>query len=250
MTPPTDLVLVPKSYLNLLQDHYDCCPELNVQQRDLLRANHVEIPYATPLSDVAAKRKKLPGNEISKHTKSLERQKKKLRARDCFLRRLPKTSQWRVRQEVIVGEEKNYEDIVRSFTRCSKVDATGELSQRTLKSRDDLVLIGEKLALLTDASLKAEALQRSFSYFQVFLFLSYCGLLERRGIPYEVVDRLTQVVSSFREADRRGLRSHALRVNILIQELVDKGWNICRATELFFLSQFPDLFSAFFRLLK
>ncbi|KAF2180286.1 hypothetical protein K469DRAFT_593095, partial [Zopfia rhizophila CBS 207.26] len=110
-----------------------------------------------------------------------------------------------------------------------------------------LVWVGEKLALLTDASLKANALQRSFSYFQAFLFLSYCGLLESRGISYEAVGRLTQYVSSFREVDRRRLRSQALRVNILVQELVERGWNICRATELFFLSWFPDVSSAPFR---
>lgn len=71
---------------------------------------------------------------------------------------IPETSQWRSRQESVIGEPKNYKEIIRSLTRYSKVDAIGEPNQGVLKLKDHLVLVREKLALLTEASLKANAL--------------------------------------------------------------------------------------------
>jgi hypothetical protein len=125
------------------------------------------------------------------------------------------------------------------------VDAKEEPSQKYLESENELVIIGVKLALLADSSLENEVLQKSFSYFQALLLLSYCGLLEKRGVLYETVDRITQYVSCFREMDRRRLRSQALRINLLIHELVKGGWTIYRATELFFISMFSNvLFTA------
>lgn len=179
MTTDTDLVVVRRSYLDFLRSHCDRCLKLSVQQRDFLRENDVD---ATPLSEIVRKRKttpRSPSDDISKHLKPLKGQNKTLRARDGFLRNIPEAGQWRTKQDDIVGGAKNYEKIVRSLTRYSKVDAT-ESTQKVLKSNEHLVLIGEKLALLTDASLRIAALQKSFSYFQVLLFLLYCGLLESR----------------------------------------------------------------------
>lgn len=229
MATDTELVVVRKSYLSLLQDHCNCCPSLGVRQRITLLENYVEIPY-TPKE--RTKRK---------HPTSLEGRSKKLQARDSFLRNLPEVSQWRSRQEHVVGGVEKYEETIRCLIRGNKVNVAEEPSRRLVESQDHLILIGRRLALWTDASLRAEALQRSFASFQAFLFLSYCGLLEKRGISHEVVDQITQCVSSFRESDRNRLRSHALRVNVFIQELVERGWSIHRATELFFLSWFSDI---------
>ena len=140
-----------------------------------------------------------------------------------------------------MGEAKNYEAVIQSLTERSKVEVFEEPSQGYPESENALVVIGTKLAVLADSSLKNKALQKSFSYFQVLLFLSYCGLLKKRGVAYEAVDQITQRVSCFREMDRKRLRSQARRVNQLIRELVKGGWTICRATELFFISSFPSV---------
>ena len=206
----------------------------------------MEIPYAPPPDEPTPKRRKTlpdrPAAESSEPPKSSqERWKKKHRARDWFLRNAPKASQWRNRQINIVGEAKNYEAVIQSLTERSKVDTFEEPSQGYPESESALVVIGTKLAVLADSSLKNKTLQKSFSYFQALLFLSYCGLLEKRGFAYEAVDQITQHVSCFREMDRRRLRSQARRVNQLIRELVKGGWTICRATELFFISSFPGV---------
>jgi hypothetical protein len=246
MTTNTDLVIVRRSCLDLLWQHCSNCPDFGDQQRAFLREHHVEIPYAPPPDEPAPKRRKTlpdpPDAESSEPLKSSkERRKKKHRARDWFLQNAPKASQWHNRQINIVGEAKNYEAVIQSLTERSKVDALEEPSQENPESENDLVVIGIKLAVLADSSLKNEALQKPFSYFQALLFLSYCGLLEKRGVPYEAIDQITQHVSCFREMDRRRLRSQALRVNLLIRELVKSGWTIYRATELFFISSLPDI---------
>jgi len=70
-------------------------------------------------------------------------------------------------------------------------------SQGNSESENDLIVIGIKLAVLTDSSSTNETLQKTFSHFQILLLLSYCGLLEKRGVSYKTVDQITQRVSCF-----------------------------------------------------
>ena len=240
MTTNPDLVVVRRSCLDLLWQHCSTCHHLSDQQRAFLGEHHVEILYAPPRDESASKRRKTPPNppaaNSSEHLK--ERRKKKQRVTNEFLQNIPKVSQWHGRQINIVREARNYETIIQSFTKHSKVNTLEKPSQEYPESENDLVVIEIKLAVLADESLQNEALQKPFSYFQALLFLSYCGLLKKRGVPYEKVDRITQHVSYFREMNRRRLRSQALKVNRLIHKLVEGGWNIYRATELFFISSF------------
>ena len=220
----TDLVIVRKSCLDYLWQHCSDCHHFDDQQRAFLQEHHVEIPYKPSRDESASKRKKtLPDPLAAKPPEPVkERQKKKHKAYG-FLQNAPKAGQWHDRQISIVREARNYEMIIQSFTKHSKVNILEEPSQEYPEKNKDLVVIGLRLAVLADSSLRNEALQKSFSYFQALLFLSYCGLLEKRGVPYEIIDRITQHVFYFREMDRRRLRSGALKVNLLIHKLVEGG---------------------------
>ena len=244
MSTSTDLVIVRRSCLNLLWQHCSECRNLDDQQRAFLQEHHVETPYAPPPHEPASKRRKtlsnLPATGSTGLLNSRKGGRKKMhKARDWFLKNAPKASQWYNRQIDIVGEAKNYEVVIQSLTERRKASTLEVPTQGYQESENDLVVIGMKLAVLADASLKNETLQKPFSYFQALLLLSYCGFLEKREVPYEIIDQITHHVSCFREMDRRRLRSQALKVNILIRKLVEGGWTIYRATELFFISSFP-----------
>ncbi len=241
MTANSEFVTVRKSCLDLLWQHCHNCPNFGDQKRAFLQKCHTEIPYAPPREEPASKRRKtLPDLRAAEPTEPLNSsrkgRKKKDRARDSFLRNTPKASQWHRRQIEIAGAASKYEAAIQSLTGGADFNAFEKPAEEDPNSENGLVVIGVKLALLANSALENVALQKSVSYFQALLFLSYCGILEKRGFSYETVDRLTEHVSCFRELDRRRLRSQALRVNLLIHELVIGGWTIYRATELFFIS--------------
>ena len=235
MTINAEFVIVRRSCLDLLLQHSHGCHGFSDQQRGFLRKHHIEIPRAS-LPDEPGSKRKTPHEPGAAERPSKERRKKKDKAKDWFLRNVPKAKQWHSKQIKIVGAVAAYEVAIRSLTDRSQVGVIKKPSQENRESEDGLVAIGVRLAALTDSSLKGEVLQKRFSYFQALVFLTYCGLLERKGFSYETVDKITQIVSSFREMDRRRLRSHALRVNTFIHELVKGGWTVYRATELFFIS--------------
>ena len=245
MTTNADLVIVSRSCFDLLWQHCSNCHHLGDQQRAFLQEHHVKIPYTPPPQEPASTRRKnllnpstTSSSELLKSKKG-GRKKKKHRVRDWFLQNAPKAGQWHNRQVNVVGGAKNYEAVVQSLIERSKVSSLEETHQNCPESENDLVMIGTKLAVLADSSLRNGALQKHFSYFQALLFLSYCGLLEKRGFSYETIDQITQHVSCFREMDRRRLRSQALKINILICKLAESGWTIYRATELFLISSTP-----------
>ena len=246
MTTNADFVTVRRSCFDLLWQHCSNCHHFSDQQRAFLQEHLVEIPSALPRHEPTSKRRKtLPkptataSSELLKSKK--EDRKKKHRARDWFLQNASKASQWHDTQVNVVGEAKNYEAVIQSLTERSKVNTLEAPNQGYSESENDLVAIGIKLPVLADFSLKTETLQKTLSYFQALLLLSYCGLLEKRGVSYETVDQITQHVSCFREMDRRRLRSQALKVNLLICKLVEGGWTIHRATELFLISWFLEI---------
>lgn len=246
MTANNEFVTVRKSCLDLLWQHCHSCPDFGEQKRVFLQKYHTEIPSAPPREAPASKRRKtLPDLCAADPTESLsssrKSRKKKDRARDSFLQNTPKASQWRKRQIEIAGAASKYEAAIQSLTGGADFNAFGKTVEKDPNSEDGLVVIGVKLALLANSALENVALQKSVSYFQALLFLSYCGILEKRGVSYEKVDQLTEYVSCFRELDRRRLRSQALRINLLIHELVIGGWTIYRATELFFMSMFCSI---------
>jgi len=213
---------------------------LDEQSRAFLHGNHGLISPAQPPNPPGSKKRKSPGQEPLPEPPP---KKKKDKARDAFLRNLPKAVEWHKRQIEIVENDEQYERIICSLTSHSRVHIKEEPDQKNPESEDELVTIGVNLALLTDSSLKNEKLQKSFSFFQLLVFFSYCAFLRNRGISREIIDRITQNVTSFREKDRRRLISRALWINSIISKLVKNGWSIYRATELFFISIFSKLLS-------
>ena len=99
--------------------------------------------------------------------------------------------------------------------------------------------MAERFALLTRASLTNAKRQRSFATFQVLILLSYCEVLRKRDISYELVDRIIKHIAG--ERDRRRLLSGARWINGVIVDLVSHGWTIYRATELFSIGVFLEL---------
>ena len=240
MTAKNEFVTVRKSCLDLLWQHCHSCLDFGDQKRAFLQKCHTEIPFAPPKEPTSKRRKTLPDPRAAKPKKPLDSsrkcRKKKDRARDSFLQNTPKANQWHKRQIEIARSASKYEAAIKSLTGGADFNAAENPAEKDPNSENGLVVIGVKLALLANSALENVALQKSVSYFQALLFLSYCGILEKRGFPYETVDQLTEYVSCFRELDRRRLRSQALRINLLIHELVVGGWTIYRATELFFIS--------------
>ena len=97
------------------------------------------------------------------------------------------------------------------------------------------LLTKKSLALLTKKTLANAEFQRSFALFQALILLSYCQVLKKRYVPFHEIDRVIGHIAT-NEKDRKKILNGALRINEIINKLVDNGWTIYRATELFFFS--------------
>jgi len=71
---------------------------------------------------------------------------------------------------------------------------------------------------------------------QLGQLLSYYSFLKVNGIQENDINRILQRVTAARENDCRRLLLRSTRINELICELVQSGWSLFRATELFFNS--------------
>lgn len=144
---------------------------------------------------------------------------------------------WRTKQiEVGLISVKEYENIIRSFTGHGDIDIKKELSQGELHSEDKLVNKAIRYALLTRSSLENANLLKASSNFQAFILLSLCAVLEYKGYAAETIDRIIQYATGFSEHERLRQLRGAIWVNSLIAGLVEHGWTIYRATELFLIS--------------
>ena len=174
------------------------------------------------------------------------------RQKDLFLQGVPVPSKWRNRQiELGLCTVEQYKKVIQIFVGRPRANVK-ELCERDLCSENELVAIAMKLVdssfdegapsiASTDPLFENKALLKVFSYFQALLLLSFCTVLQTRGIPDETIDRITKQFAAFREKDRRRLRIHAVKINGLINKLVRCGWSIYQATELFFISMFSKL---------
>ena len=166
--------------------------------------------------------------------------KTKLRPGDValrgFLRDVPKATTWRTRQiELGLQTAEQYEEVIRAFGHIAETSAVA--SNEVNSSGDRLVDLAERLALQRRSSHANANLQRSAALFQALVLLSYCEVLRRRGVAYETIDRIVGYIAVL-EDERKKILEGALWINGIINKLVDSGWTIFRATELFFLSAF------------
>ncbi|KAI4260730.1 MAG: hypothetical protein LQ352_000122 [Teloschistes flavicans] len=165
---------------------------------------------------------------------------RKFEAVEWFLRNAPKASEWRKRQiELELNTVEQYEQIIRAFTDRTNVMVKREAYRREENLEHELVDLAERFALLTKASLTNAKRQRSFATFQALILLSFCEVLRRRDVSYEVIDHTIEHIAG--ERDRRRLLSSARWINGVIVDLVNHGWTIYRATELFFIGLYFGL---------
>ena len=159
---------------------------------------------------------------------------------EWFLRNAPKATEWRKRQtELELNTVEQYEQIIRALTDRTNVIVKREPYQREAHLEHELVDLAERFALLTKASLTNAKCQRSFATFQALILLSFCEVLRRRDVSYELVDRMIEHIAG--ERDRRRLLSSARWIFGVIVHLVNHGWTIYRATELFFIGVYFEL---------
>ena len=159
---------------------------------------------------------------------------------EWFLRNVPKATEWRKRQiglGLITAEQ--YEQTIRAFIDSTDVLVIRRSYQGREHSEHELVDLAKRFALLTKASLMNAKRQRSFATFQALVLLSYCEVLRKRDVSYELVDRIIEHIA--KERERRRLLSAARWINGVIVDLVSHGWTVYRATELFFISMFLEL---------
>ena len=267
-------VTVKKSQFDCLRQHCEHCPNFREQLQDLSDGRAVVVHVQSPSGEPSKKRKTLhesgpkgasqslhssqqpesqsssqssqgPGSQFSSSSPSTKTSQwknpkskpRKIEAVEWFLRNAPKATEWRKRQtELELNTVEDYEQIIRAFTDRTNIIDKREPYQREEHLEHELVDLAERFALLTKASLTKAKRQRSFATFQALILLSFCEVLRRRDVSYEIVDRTIEHIAG--ERDRRRLLSSARWINGVIVDLVRHGWTIYRATELFFIGVF------------
>lgn len=275
-------VTVQKSQFDCLRQHCEQCPDFRGQPQDLLNGRAVVVHVQSPSGGRFKKRKILqesgpqgashqpepqstaqpsqePGSQLSSLSSKTSQWKtpkkppagrpgrrpatkpRKVEAVKWFLRNAPKASEWRKRQiELELNTVEQYEQIIRAFTDRTDVMVKREAYRGEENLEHELVDVAKRFALLTKASLTNAKRQKSFATFQALILLSLCEVLRRRDVSYEVIDRTIGHIAG--ERDRRRLLLSAQWINGVIVNLVNHGWTIYRATELFFIGlyfEFP-----------
>ena len=184
--------------------------------------------------------KKPKGPRAKRPRKRPQQKPRKTEAVEWFLQNAPKATEWRKRQtELDLNTAEQYEQTIRAFIDRTNVKVIRVPYQRGEHSKHELVELAERFAWLTKTSLTNAKRQRSFATFQALILLSYCEVLRKKGVSYELIDRIIEHIAG--ERDRRRLLSGAKWINGVIVDLVSNGWTIYRATELFFIGVFLEL---------
>ena len=100
----------------------------------------------------------------------------------------------------------------------------------------DIVSRANTYALLAKSSLARADVSKAWSSFQALVVLSLCQVLERKSVATDTIDEIARHITESRVGTRLRLRRSAVWINGFITELIKRGWNIGRATELFFIS--------------
>ena len=231
-----DFVLVHRSLFDPLRQHCEHCRYFDGQLEGSVDGQVVKI----------SSRRHGPASSDRNPSRGSGRSQRKicgtrLRPADAaltwFLRNAPKATTCRTRQiELGLQTAEQYEKVIRAFGHVA--DIRGEASHVITSSGDQFVDLAERLALQISNSLANANLLRSAALFQTLVLLSYCEVLKKRGAAFETIDRIIGHIAAA-ESARRKILTGALWINGVINKLVDGGWTIYRATELFFISAFP-----------
>lgn len=238
MSANDEYVVVRKVHLDLLYSHCQHCSGF-AEQRQTLPEELCCNTYSTAASEPCRKRKS-SGTEVNRKERKTSPRWQDVRK--SFLQKVPKPALWRRKQvEAGLSDAETYEDVVRALTGHGSIKSSAILHAETPHTSNALISLTFRMAALTKASLTNSNLQRSFSNFQALILLSICAVLEKRGVTYTVIDEIIQQITDAGEEDRKRFRRGAVWINGLIAQLVDKGWRLDRATELFFLSMCSTL---------
>ena len=266
-------VTVTKSQFDCLRQHCERCPNFHGQLQDL-PDGHAAIDEGPPkrrkalyesgyqeasrsLSSSQQPRaqstcqlSQQPGIQLSSSSSktrnpkrsaangSLRQKPRSIEAMERFLQKIPKPTEWRKRQtELELNSVKQYEEVVRAFVNRTTITITvkRQLHQEKDCLENTLVDLTERFAKLTKDSLSNAKCQKSFATFQALILLSLCEVLRKRKVSDEIIDRTIGHIAG--ERSRNRLLSSAQWINGIIVELVNHGWTMYRATELFFISE-------------
>lgn len=209
MAAADDFVTVRKSLLDRLRQHCDFAPDAEPLQDFSPRSEPQELAQLPEPQ---------PPSQLSK-----PRRPRKDEAADWFLRNAPKATEWRKRQtELELNTVAQYEEVIQAFTGRTNIPPKREPYQGNGHSEYKLVGLVERFALPRRKAPANIKLQKSIATFQALILLSYCGVLRKRGVSYEILDRIIQHMAS-RKSDRRRLLASALWVNGVIVDLVSHG---------------------------
>lgn len=239
MTTEGGFVLVPLNLFDHLRQHCERCHGFDGSLEALPDGQVVLVPSRSAGPD-SLKRKASGG--LSKPKGSRTKPTPAEASLSWFLRNAPLASSWRARQiELGLKTAEQYEGVIRAF---GNVANTGiEATYENTNLGDELVHLAERLALLTKSSLANAQLQRSFALFQALILLSYCLVLRNRDIPSDQIDRIIRHIAA-NEKDRKKILKGASWIHEAINGLIDNGWTIYRATELFFIGPSSNPFQA------
>ncbi|KAI9710591.1 MAG: hypothetical protein M1828_002142, partial [Chrysothrix sp. TS-e1954] len=210
-----EFIKVQKSFLDHLLQHCGNCRHFDEQLEGSVDGQVVKI-----------------GPSQVKITKS--RQQTADAALTWFLKHAPKATTWRARQiELGLQTAEQYEKVIQAFGHIA--ETRREAFDGMISSGDQFVDLAERLALLIGRSFADADLQEVTARFKTLVLLSYCEVLQKRGVAFETIDRIISHVGAC-ESERKKILKGALWINGVINNLVDSGWTIFRATELFFLN--------------
>ncbi|KAF2267285.1 hypothetical protein CC78DRAFT_530886 [Lojkania enalia] len=93
-------------------------------------------------------------------------------ALDRFVQNAPEGNRWRARQsELGLNTVEKYEDVIQGFSRRTYAVSKRKYCKELGELNGELIVVGQKLALLIKLSLKNVDLQKSFAYFHVLILL-------------------------------------------------------------------------------
>ena len=156
---------------------------------------------------------------------------------ESFLNNIPETSVWRkLQMQAGLYDVMEYKRAVRHLIGRSGTNVEKGFREDNRHPETDIVARARTYALLTKSTLAGTTASKALSRFQALILLSLCAVLEKKGVAADTIDQIAQYVTDSGMDTRLRLRRSALWINSLIVELTKRGWDICRATELFFIS--------------
>jgi hypothetical protein len=150
--------------------------------------------------------------------------------------KIPKAEQWSGQQKALQLHDANaYENHVRGLARCD-IEHKQTTQQHTSESPRNLVTLARSYAGSTEESWVHLKQLKLLLSFRRLMFFSICLVLSEHGSSESVLEALMWWTRRD-EKKRISILKGTKWVHQTIVSLVERGWSISRATELFFLGK-------------